>query len=55
MTILMFHCCYVFFSGGKRDEKLILPFNDSISAALDTEQASDVIAYLRGELKLTFE
>lgn len=35
-----FHLKYLIeklFLGGKRDEKLILPINDSISATLDTE------------------
>jgi hypothetical protein len=35
---LLSHICC--FSGGKRDENLILPLNDSVSATLSTKQVS---------------
>lgn len=33
-------CSFFLFIGGKRDETLILPANDSISATLDTDQVN---------------
>lgn len=32
-----YYIILIFFTGGKRDETLILPANDSISATLDTD------------------
>lgn len=34
---------FILFSGGKRNEELILPINDSISGTLSTDQVRDSI------------